>query len=125
MQNLPLFHSSVLIICITIFSIQPLSGSDDSLAGSDAEPVFRQAQDKLTQGDTAAALQLLNQALEIDADHGDSRLRRGKLYLAEGKIDIAREDFIRVINSESPGGIKSQGTCRTGAYPGKKSPDNQ
>jgi tetratricopeptide (TPR) repeat protein len=57
---------------------------------------------KLAQGDTAAAMQLLDRALEIDADHGDSRLWRGWLHLAAGDFDSAKEDFTRALNSESP-----------------------
>jgi tetratricopeptide (TPR) repeat protein len=102
MHNHFLRLSSILIICISIFSIQPLSGIDKAISGSDAEPVFRQAQYKLAQGDTAAAMQLLDRALETDADHGDSRLWRGRLHLAAGDFDSAKEDFTRALNSDSP-----------------------
>jgi tetratricopeptide (TPR) repeat protein len=94
--------SSILIINISILSIRPLSGKENAQAASDSEPLSQQLQYELARGDTAAAMQLLDRALEKDADHAASRLWRGKLHLAAGDYDSAKEDFTKALHSKSP-----------------------
>ena len=64
--------------------------------------LLQQADSLALAGDSAAALALLDRALALDPKHWPALILRGKLELAEGRLDQAREDFKRVLFSDSP-----------------------
>ncbi len=88
-----ILFSSILIIISALFA--------HANASENASQYYLSADGQLAAGDTAAAISQLNQALEIDNDHGPSLISRGQFRLATGEPDKARKDFERALFSDS------------------------
>ncbi len=71
-------------------------------AGETARSYYQQALDRVNEGDSTGALQLLEQALELDSKHGPSLLARGRLYLEQGNLKNARRDFTMATGDKDP-----------------------
>ena len=76
---------------------EPLWGADQT-----AGAYYRQAQDRVNEGDTTGAIQLLDRALEVDSKHGLSLLARGRLYLGQENSSQAHSDFTTACWNKDP-----------------------
>ena len=87
----------VLLAFLLTAGFEPLRG-----AGETARSYYQQALDRVNKGDSTVALQLLEQALELDSKHGQSLLARGSLYLEQGNLKKARRDFTMATGDKDP-----------------------
>jgi len=83
-----LFLSAVVALLPPAAGSSPLAGEDQT-----ARTYYRQAENLIGEGDTTAALQLLDRALKADSRHGPSLIARGRLFLEESNLSKARRDF--------------------------------
>lgn len=90
-----LFWAVLLLVFSVFLSVVQLFAADSS------GRYYNNAGQYLAAADTAAAISQLNQALELDQDHGPSLISRGQLYLAGGEPDKARKDFQRALFNDS------------------------
>jgi len=95
-MKIHLYISALIALLLPAAGSSPLAGEDQT-----ARTYYRQAVNLISEADTAAALQLLDRALEIDPRHWESCLQRGRLHLAAKDPGAAREDFTHALNSKS------------------------
>lgn len=95
LPKLRLFLLFIAVIYSAGFSIE-------SRADETAQTLFSQAASLLAGGDSAGALGLLDKALELDSKHREAYLERGRIHLAAGDRDAARNDFMHALSSKSP-----------------------
>ena len=95
------------IFCFYLFvpvSLPAFPKTVNMLDPGDLSPqyYYQQAQEKLVEGDSTGALQLLNQALKLDSKYGLALVCRGGLNLIFGNLKQARRDFKQALTAKSP-----------------------
>jgi len=94
-------NSKALLTCFLAFFLSAGPGGLNA-GGGQAEALYNQALEEISAGRQSQALALLDRALEIEPEHGQSLLARGRIYLQLGLWRDARWDFRQASFNSDP-----------------------
>ncbi len=95
--------ASGLIICVLASTVQTLYAQDNTHSSSISESISRQARDAIISGDTARAMEILDNGLETSPADYELRHMRGQIFLVRGNFDSAEKDFTSLTISGQTG----------------------